>query len=529
MSASTATGAIEIPASAVGTMQDRVVKDGLTAAQLVALAGSEDVQTLLGVSAMSTRLLNQIALQVEDGVASLATIAGPFDGQKRALTTQGSLDSDTVDRFAKAAAQVVQESVKPQFDAVQGSLAKAQSELDTGRTWSAAAGVRIDRLEALAGGFARQEQIVELIGKLVVENQGIGRELACICRSARAIARHMCGEDPGDPDRPQQERSSEWAAELREGLRTAHQRIEQFEHEIKIVRHDHELRAAVEHLREGVETRIAEVEAARLSVAERALEQHEQVRELRAAQAVAQESLARLELRVASSLEARQIGELVTQMEARLNVRLADLAAEREEHVRRAANAAERVLFIAGEHERIRERLDRLPGEITETLGHNVRELLADHDARLETRLAEIVAVSESGLRRSEDADARFDHLHHEQTRLNERIEQVGKDVAVAADVSMRAMLVETVETRLAEFAAARDTDLLRAEVAERIAAFHEEQKQMHAHLERLAQSISPEAREREIGEHLARERKWVEARLAELASARGGRPHTRP
>jgi response regulator RpfG family c-di-GMP phosphodiesterase len=118
--------------------------------------------------------------------------------------------------------------------------------------------------------------------------------------------------------------------------------------------------------------------------------------------------------------------------------------------------------------------------------------------------------------------------LRHEQTRLNEHIERMGKDVATAAEVAMRALLAETVETRLAEFTAARDTEVLRVEVSERIAALHEEQKQMHAHLERLAQSVSAEAREREIGEHLARERKWVEARLAELVPARGGRPHTR-
>jgi len=461
----------------------------LTVNELAALqAEIENGHTLIGVNALGTRLLNQIASQVEQGAQSLAAIAGPFAGRSGALVTQGSLDAGTVDRFAAAATKVVQDLFKTQFDALQANLAGAQTELTAERTRVSDAQARIQNLEARASDFASQQLVAERMGALVAESSQLTRELAGLRRSARAIARHLCGEEIATEDSGTTDAVREIVHVLQAEIAATRERLERVEHEAKSARHEHAFRGAIEELRAGLEVRLVELETARLGVAEQAVEQHQRFEALREAHARSNEAIARLDTMLREAREAREIREAVAQMEARLAARLAELTGERDEHMRRAAHAAERALAIFGEHERMRERL-----------------------AGYEARLAAI----------GDNAAAQFAALRSEQEQFVKRITRMGEELAAVGDATLRAVVAEAVESRMAEIAGARDAEALRAELSETVVALREELAHQRARLEHVAEAVSREAREREMRELLTHEREWVEERLAEHAAAR--------
>jgi hypothetical protein len=481
----------------------------LTATELADLAETANSHTLLGVTALGTRLLSEIAQQVENAVGSLAAVAGPFKGSDGALVTRGSLDAASIAGFANAAARVVQEAVAPSLTAMQTALARAQTELEQERNWSAATQMRVEKLEALADGFVHQERIADHLRGLLAENRGVHHELACICHSARAIARHLCG-DAYEPfatgEAPQ---GGEGLAALRSDMQAAQERMAILEREIRNGAAGPGLRAVIEQMRERVEMRVAEFEEARLDATERATNQHEALRELRAAQAETAASLARFEAQVA---EAQELRDLVMQAEARSVARLAGFAAEREEHLRRANAAAERALAIS-------ERVERLADDL-----QGARDVRVAQDERLAARLDALMAASESGLRRSEAAAERIDTLQRSQLLLGERLDSMRAELVTAG----RTMLAEAVETRLNDMAAQRDIDALRAEMSEQIGAIRHGQERLLAEFARLEQACSPELRASELGERMAQERRWVEQRIAEMAPPRAGRGNPR-
>jgi DNA repair exonuclease SbcCD ATPase subunit len=271
--------------------------------------------------------------------------------------------------------------------------------------------------------------LCELTGEIRAVKHILHEELACLCRSARAIARHVRGEEPeGEQIREHPDAAS-----------------------------GHEIRTVIEHLRERMETRFADMEAARLAAAARSLEERDRITALRDAQEETRQWLAGLAGRVEQALESRELRDALLGLEARVEGRLADLAADRDQHAKRAADAYEGVLARFGEHARMREQLERMPAEIGAVVAAAVDSVFARLDERIEAGFAAIAA------------------LQHDHAALRQHLERLAAEVAAEA----RDQQV------LEQFASQRAW--VESQLAERLAGVQREQAELGRRLERVA------------------------------------------
>jgi hypothetical protein len=277
------------------------------------------------------------------------------------------------------------------------------------------------------------KHLCELTGEIRAVKLVLGEELACLCRSARAIARHVRGEEPeGEQIRQHPDEAS-----------------------------GHEIRTVIEHLRERMETRFADMEAARLAAAARSLEERDRITALRDAQEETRQWLAGLAGRVEQALDSRDLRDALLGLEARFEGRLADLAADRDQHAKRAADAYEGVLARFGEHARMREQLDRMPAEIGAVVEATVSGAFARLDERIESGFTAIAA------------------LQHEHAAMRQHLERLGGEVA--AEARDQAVLEQF----------ARQRAWVESQLAERLAGVQHEQAELGRRLERVAAEVA--------------------------------------
>jgi hypothetical protein len=257
-------------------------------------------------------------------------------------------------------------------------------------------------------------RLCELTGEIRAGTHILHEELACLCRSAKAIAHHLCG-DGDDTERQQPDDAPA-----------------------------PELWAVIEHLRERMETRFSEVEAARLAAAARSLEERDRIIALRDAQDETRQWLAGLAGKLEQALESREWRDALLGLEARVEGRLADLAADRDQHAKRAADAYEGVL-------------ERMPAEIGAVVETTVNSVFARLDERIEASFAAVAT------------------LKHEHEAMRHHLERLAGEVAADA------------RGHAAEEQFARQRAWVESQLAERLAGVQREQAELGRRLERVA------------------------------------------
>jgi len=316
--------------------------------------------------------------------------------------------------------------------------ALSESLSRSGTAWWAEADTRIGKLGQSFAGVQRlatdiDRHLSDLTSDVRHIGDVLGEELSCLCGQAKVIARNLCG--------------TEYDALYAEVRRTD-AREPRSPHAARGMPHEpvpdhgvivlgHQLTAMIETMRERTETRFAEIEAARLAAAERNREQQESLVALRAGQEDQRQRLERLTETLEIAIANRTVTETIMGLEARIETRLADIAADRDAQARRAADTYDRVLTLLAAYEPLRERVAVLPEMVTATMESRVEDILARMGARVEERLGQLESMLDSRFaafaHESEQARESITRLRHDQDQTKLRLAELTQAVSAEA------------------------------------------------------------------------------------------------
>ena len=391
-----------------------------------------------------------------DIAASIMPQSDVFDDLNAIANTIKKADRgwDISQQAALAITTIAQQSatIGSLLEGVVGATTDAQAINVTGRL--SAANVTIDGLNVLAADIDRH------LNGLTVDVRHIGNvlgeELSCISGQAKVIARKLCGTE-----------YDAFCADLRRNgatehpgpgtARGPHEPVP--DHSVVVL--GHQLTVIIENLRERTETRFAEIEAARLAAAERHREQQETMAAVRAWQDDHRHRLQRLTETLEVAVANRDLTEAMMSLEARIETRLADVAAERDAQARRAADTYDRVIALLATYEPLRERMAELPEVIIATMESRVADMLTRMGARVEERLAHFADRDAVQTAQVTELRDELRSQQHQQTVQRDRLQQLPGEITGTIErllTQNRADLESMLDSRFAAVAREAET-----------------------------------------------------------------------
>lgn len=150
MSTST-TAAATIPPPAPAIALPSPSAPTLTPTELAALVEASAASgSLVGISAMTARLVGEMVGHARQAAQQLGAIAAPFGGPGKMLTTHSAIDPDSIDKITTGFTKTVTTAVQPQFDGLKGELKGTQDEVAAAKAQAETLKAQTDTLKAQA-------------------------------------------------------------------------------------------------------------------------------------------------------------------------------------------------------------------------------------------------------------------------------------------------------------------------------------------------------------------------------------------